>query len=63
MFSELHVPAAMKFYHFTIYHVFLSLHKEEPLSELSPQTPVSGYYWPHVTQVTDEAIPPSCFRP
>ena len=33
---------------FTIYHLppwFLSLRKEEPLPELSPQTPVSSYTW------------------
>ena len=49
----------------TIYHLptgFLSLRKEEPLPELSPQTPVSGYSWPRRTQVVDKAVSPSCFR-
>ena len=48
-----------------IYHLppgFLSLRKEEPLPELSPQTPVSGYSWPRRTQVADKAVSPSCFR-
>ena len=31
--------------------VFLSLRKEEPLPELFPQTPVSGYSWLCRTQV------------
>ena len=50
---------------FTIYHLppgFLSLRREEPLPELSPQTPVSGYSWPRRTQVADKAVSPSCFR-
>ena len=50
---------------FTIYHLppgFLSLRKEEPLPELSPQTPVSSYSWPRRTQVVDKAVSPSCFR-
>ena len=49
----------------TIYHLpsgFLSLRKEEPLPELSAQTPVSGYSWPRRTQVADKAVSPSCFR-
>ena len=49
----------------TIYHLpsgFLSLRNEEPLPGLSPQTPVSGYYWPGRTQVADKAVSPSCFR-
>ena len=49
----------------TIYHLqpgFLSLRKEEPLPELSPQTPVSSYSWPRRTQVVDKAVSPSCFR-
>ena len=41
---------------------FLSLRKEEPLPELSPQTPVSGYSWPRRTQMADKVISPSCFR-
>ena len=41
---------------------FLSLRKEEPLPELSPQTPVSGYSWPRRTQVADKAVSPSCSR-
>ena len=41
---------------------FLSLRKEEPLPELSPQTPVSGYSWPRRTQLADKVVPPSCFR-
>ena len=48
-----------------IYHLppgFLSLRKEEPLPELSPQTPVSSYSWPRRTQVVDKAVSPSCFR-
>ena len=47
------------------YHLppgYLSLRKEEPLPELSPQTPVSGYSWPRRTQVADKAVSPSCFR-
>ena len=34
---------------------YLSLRKEEPLPELSPQTPVSGYSWPRRNQVADNA--------
>ena len=52
-------------YPITIYHLppgFLSLRKEEPLPELSPQTPVSGYYWPRRTQMADKVVSPSCFR-
>ena len=48
-----------------LYHlppVFRSLPREEPLPELSPQTPVSGYSWPRRTQVADKAVSPSCFR-
>ena len=41
---------------------FLSLRKEEPLPELSPQMPVSGYSWPRRTQVADKAVSLSCFR-
>ena len=41
---------------------FLSLRKEEPLPELSPQTPVSGYSWPRRTQMADKVVSPSCFR-
>ena len=41
---------------------YLSLRKEEPHPELSPQTPVSGYSWPRRTQVADKAVSPSCFR-
>ena len=41
---------------------FLSLRKEEPLPELFPQTPVSGYSWPRRTQVADKVVSPSCFR-
>ena len=47
------------------YHLlpgFLSLRKEEPLPELSPRTPVSGYSWPRRTQVADKVVSPSCFR-
>ena len=47
------------------YHLppgLLSLRKEEPLPELSPQTPVSSYSWPRRTQVVDKAVSPSCFR-
>ena len=33
-----------------------------PLLELSPQTPVSDYSWPHRTHVADEVVSPSCFR-
>ena len=50
---------------YQIYHLqpgFLSFSKEEPLPELSPQTPVSGYSWPHRTQVADKVVSPSCFR-
>ena len=47
----------------TIYHHgFLSLRKEEPLPEMSPQTPVSGYSWPRRTQVADKVVSPSCLR-
>ena len=47
------------------YHLppgFLSLHKEEPLPELFPQTLVSSYYWPRRSQVADKIVSPSCFR-
>ena len=50
---------------FTIYHLppgYVSLRKKEPLPELSPQMPVSGYSWPRRTQVADKAVSPSCFR-
>ena len=40
------------FYHLP--HGFLSHRNEEPLPELSPKTPVSGYYWPRRTQVADK---------
>ena len=41
---------------------FLSLRKEEPVPELSPQTPVSGYSWPRMTQMASKVVSPSCFR-
>ena len=49
----------------TFYHLppgFLSFRKEEPLSELFPQKPVSGYSWPCRTQVADKVVSPSFFR-
>ena len=39
-----------------------SIRKEEPLPELSPQMPVSGYSWSRRTQVADKVVSPSCFR-
>ena len=51
----------IKFYYY-LPSGFLSLRKEEPLPELSPQMPVSGYSWPRRTQVADKAVSPSCFR-
>ena len=41
---------------------FISLRKDEPIPEMSPQTPVSGYSWPRRTQVADKVVSPSCFR-
>ena len=46
-----------------LYHLppgFLSHRKEEPLPELFPQTPVSGYSWPRRTQVAHKVVSPSC---
>ena len=40
----------------------VSLRMDEPLPELSPQTPVSGYSWPRRTQVADDVASQSCFR-
>ena len=43
---------------------FLSLfQKEEPLPELFPQMPVSGYYWPRRTQVSNNVVSPSSLLP
>ena len=56
---------AVAHYVFIIYHLlpgFLSLCKEEPLSALSSQTPLSRYYLPRRTQVEDKVVSPSCFR-
>ena len=49
----------------TIYHLspgFVSFRKEEPLSELFPQTPVCSHSRPRRTQVADKVVSPSCFR-
>ena len=43
----------------TIYHLppeFLSIHDEEPLPGLFPQTPVSDYSWPHRTQASPPRV-------
>ena len=37
-------------------------HYHQGFPELFPQTPVSGYSWPHRTQVADNVVSPSCFR-
>ena len=42
--------------------IFLSLRQEEPIPELSPQTPVSDYSWSRRNQVADKIVSPSCFR-
>ena len=48
----------------TIYHQgFFHPVKEEPLHELSPQTPVSVYSWPRRARVADNVVSSSCFKP
>ena len=37
-------------------------HREEPFPELSPHTPVSGYYWPRRTDLADNIVSLYCVR-
>ena len=61
--QHLHLKVSSLWRFCFIYHSpsgFLSPRKEEPLRELFPQTPASGYSWPCRTHVADKLVSPSC---